>query len=117
MFPNTEFVFDIELPVEFVPKNNDGEVDEFKLVPATELVRQICDSNMKTTSCPVTLDFLIRKGIVNSESGKITLVWRFKILHSKLVNQNYSSLSNKRDAQLINFRKNSGMTISIFHLI
>jgi len=67
-FPNTEFVFDIELPIEFVPKNNDGEVDEFKLVPATELVRQICDSNMKTTSCPVTLDFLIRKGIVNSES-------------------------------------------------
>lgn len=68
LFPNTEFVFDIELPLEFVPKNNDGEVDEFKLVPATELVRQICDSNMKTTSCPVTLDFLIRKGIVTSES-------------------------------------------------
>ena len=88
LFPNTEFVFDIELPSEFVPKNNDGEVDEFKLVPATELVRQICDSNMKTTSCPVTLDFLIRKGIVNSESGKkIFLVWSFKILYPKLVNQ------------------------------
>jgi len=68
LFPNTEFVFDIELPKDFVPSNNDGEVDEFKLVPAKELVEQICDSNMKTTSCPVTLDFLIRKGIVTSET-------------------------------------------------
>ena len=75
MFPNTEFVFDIELPKDFVPKNNDGEVDEFKLVPATELVEQICDSNMKTTSCPVTLDFLIRKGIVTSESGALTILF------------------------------------------
>ena len=70
LFPNTEFVFDIELPIDFVPKNNDGEVDEFKLVPANKLVEQICDSDMKTTSCPVTLDFLIRKGIVNAETGK-----------------------------------------------
>ena len=53
-----------------MPKNNDGEVDEFKLVPANKLVEQICDSDMKTTSCPVTLDFLIRKGIVNAETGK-----------------------------------------------
>jgi len=68
LFPNTEFVFDIELPIDFVPKNNDGEVDEFKLVPANKLVEQICDSDMKTTSCPVTLDFLIRKGIVNAET-------------------------------------------------
>lgn len=68
LFPNTEFVFDIELPKDFVPNNNDGEVDEFMLIPASQLVEKICDPQMKTTSCPVTLDFLIRKGIVTFES-------------------------------------------------
>ena len=71
IFPNTEFVFDIELPRDFVPNNNDGEVEEFMLVPAAELLDKICDSDFKTTSCPVTLDFLIRKGIVNFESGTV----------------------------------------------
>ena len=33
LFPNTEFVFDLELPVDFVPGNNDGEVDGFELIP------------------------------------------------------------------------------------
>ena len=83
LFPNTEFVFDIELPIDFVPKNNDGEVDEFKLVPANKLVEQICDSDMKTTSCPVTLDFLIRKGIVNAETGNRTIVF-YKFLINKM---------------------------------
>ena len=83
LFPNTEFVFDIELPIDFVPKNNDGEVDEFKLVPANKLVEQICDSDMKTTSCPVTLDFLIRKGIVNAETGNRPIVF-YKFLMNKM---------------------------------
>jgi len=68
LFPNTEFVFDIQLPKDFVPTNNDGEVDEFMLVPASEIVDKICDPQMKTTSTPVTLDFLVRKGIVNLEN-------------------------------------------------
>jgi hypothetical protein len=66
--PNTEFVFDIQLPKFFIPTNNDGEVDEFKLIPASELVDMVCDPEMKTTSCPVTLDFLIRKGLVTLET-------------------------------------------------
>ena len=75
MFPNTEFVFDIELPQDFVPKNNDGEAEEFILVPASEVVEKICDPQMKMTSVPVTLDFLIRKGVINHESGDLTLLF------------------------------------------
>ena len=37
VFPQTEFVFDLELPVDFVPTNNDGEVDEFELVPVAQV--------------------------------------------------------------------------------
>lgn len=34
LFPNTEFVFDLELPADFVPSNSDGEVEAFELLPA-----------------------------------------------------------------------------------
>ena len=37
IFPHTEFVFDLELPIDFKPENNDGEVDEFTLVKATDV--------------------------------------------------------------------------------
>ena len=32
LFPECQFVFDLELPPDFVPKNTDGEVENFKLV-------------------------------------------------------------------------------------
>ena len=69
--PQTQFVFDLELPTNYVPSNNDGEVDEFRLVPAPEVLEKICDPQMKTTSCAVTLDFLIRRGILTLERGKM----------------------------------------------
>ena len=37
IFPQTEFVFDLELPIDFQPKNNDGEVDEFALEKASDV--------------------------------------------------------------------------------
>ena len=70
--PQTQFVFDLELPHDYVPSNNDGEVDEFRLVPASEVLEKICDPQMKTTSCAVTLDFLIRRGILTLEKGEIS---------------------------------------------
>ena len=39
---------------------------------------------MKTTSCPVTIDFLIRKGVINSDTGKHSL--RLYTSNCKLVN-------------------------------
>ncbi len=36
IFPETEFVYDLELPKDFMPKNNDGEVDDFLLVPSSQ---------------------------------------------------------------------------------
>jgi hypothetical protein len=37
IFPQTEFVFDLELPISFTPTNNDGEVDEFALTKAADV--------------------------------------------------------------------------------
>lgn len=68
LFPNTEFVYDLELPLDFVPKNNDGEVDTFQLLPTDELVELLFSPEFKTTSCPVVVDFLIRHGVVTPEN-------------------------------------------------
>ena len=66
--PQTEFVFDLELPETFSPGNNDGEVESFSLVPAGEVADVICTEQYKTTSCPIALDWLIRRGIVTADN-------------------------------------------------
>jgi len=67
--PSTSFVFDIKLPKDFVPTVNDGEVDEFVLVPASELIDAVCnETQFSKCSMPVMIDFLIRKGIINLEN-------------------------------------------------
>ena len=71
LFPNTEYVFDLELPVDFVPKNSDGEVQAFELLTAKQCLERIFSSDFKTTSCPVVIDFLIRHGYITPENGSI----------------------------------------------
>jgi len=66
--PQTEFVFDLELPETFIPGNNDGEVESFLLVPAGEVANIICADNYKTTSSAIALDWLIRHGLVTAET-------------------------------------------------
>ncbi|KAJ8946941.1 hypothetical protein NQ314_008740 [Rhamnusium bicolor] len=68
LFPNTEFVFDLELPVDYVPVNADGEVETFELLSAKQCLEKILTSDFKTTSTPVALDFLIRHGVITAEN-------------------------------------------------
>ncbi|KAI5643825.1 NUDIX domain-containing protein [Phthorimaea operculella] len=68
LFPNTEYVYDLELPLDFVPKNADGEVENFELLTADECIQRALSPQFKTTSAPVLLDFLIRKGHINPEN-------------------------------------------------
>lgn len=71
LFPNTEYVYDLELPLDFMPQNADGEVENFELLTADECIQRALTPQFKTTSAPVLLDFLIRKGHINPENGKI----------------------------------------------
>lgn len=73
IFPNTEFVFDLELPVNFVPSNADGEVQDFELLPASECLAKMFSPDFKTTSCPVVIDFLIRHGVITPENGMCSI--------------------------------------------
>ena len=37
IFPECQFVFDLEVPEDFVPVNADGEVQSFQLLPIQEV--------------------------------------------------------------------------------
>lgn len=85
LFPNTEFVFDLELPLDFVPRNADGEVQAFELLSASECLERLFSPDFKTTSCPVSIDFLIRHGFITPEN-EIHFTEIVELLHVPLQN-------------------------------
>jgi isopentenyldiphosphate isomerase len=66
--PDTIFVFDMELPKNFVPKNTDGELAGFKLLPAREVMAITADTaEFKFNCAAVNIDFFIRHGVFGPE--------------------------------------------------
>lgn len=62
------FVYDLELPADFRPRNTDGEIEEFMLWPAERVLREIDGTdNFKFNVNLVVIDFLIRQGIIGPE--------------------------------------------------
>lgn len=62
---DTLFVFDLELPADFVPRPNDGEVEEFRLVAADEVRERLrAGEEFKHNVGPCILGFLLRQGVV-----------------------------------------------------
>lgn len=70
LFPNTEFVFDLELPPDFRPLCSDGEVECFEILPVGQCLRKVLADDFKTTSAPCVLDFLLRHGVITPENGE-----------------------------------------------
>ncbi|CAH2072362.1 unnamed protein product, partial [Thlaspi arvense] len=57
------FCYDLELPEDFVPKNQDGEVESFKLIPVAEVANVIRKTSFFKANCSlVIIDFLFRHG-------------------------------------------------------
>lgn len=67
--PDQMFCFDLELPAGFQPVNTDGEVGEFMLMPAEEVLSLVRDTQKFKYNCNLCLiDFFIRHGIVTPEN-------------------------------------------------
>ncbi|XP_052679663.1 uncharacterized protein LOC128160390 [Crassostrea angulata] len=66
--PEVEFIYDLKLPEDFEPINADGEVQEFKLYPVTQLQEMIVLDSFKPNSAAIVLDFLIRHNIINPDN-------------------------------------------------
>jgi 8-oxo-dGTP pyrophosphatase MutT (NUDIX family) len=59
------FVYDLETPPEFVPRNTDGELTEFMLMPAGAVIDQVrAGDAFKFNVNLVLIDFALRHGIV-----------------------------------------------------
>jgi 8-oxo-dGTP pyrophosphatase MutT (NUDIX family) len=59
------FVYDIELPADFTPKNSDGEIVHFELMPAASVVERVRQTDdFKFNVNLVILDFAMRHGLI-----------------------------------------------------
>jgi len=59
------FVYDLEVPADFRPRSNDGEVVEFKLMPVEQVIETIRSTDeFKFDVNLVMLDFALRHGLI-----------------------------------------------------
>ncbi|KAJ3417098.1 hypothetical protein HDV05_006957 [Chytridiales sp. JEL 0842] len=63
--PDTEYVYDLELPLDWKPNCQDGEVHEFYLLPLNEVTDKVKAKEFMPESALCVIDFLVRHGYVN----------------------------------------------------
>jgi len=62
------FVYDLDVPADFVPRNTDGEIAEFNVMPIGEVLGQVrAGDNFKFNVNLVLIDFAIRHGIIGPD--------------------------------------------------
>ena len=62
------YAFDIELPVDFAPRNTDGEIEWFQLWPVAEVKARLAASDdFKFNVALVNIDFLVRRGYLGPD--------------------------------------------------
>jgi isopentenyldiphosphate isomerase len=66
--PDVQFCYDLELPLDFTPRNTDGEIDEFMLWPIDKVAAIVRDTSEFKFNCNlVIIDFLVRHGLIPPE--------------------------------------------------
>lgn len=64
----TIFVHDLELPEDFRPANQDGEVAEFRLLPVAEVLQMLGDAaDLTLDASLVMLSFMVRHGYLSHD--------------------------------------------------
>ncbi len=63
------FIYDLELPENFTPRNTDGEVAAFHLMPIKEVAALICDTDKFKFNCSmIIVDFMMRHGFLTPQT-------------------------------------------------
>lgn len=66
------FVYDLEFPPDFTPRNTDGEVGGFTLMPMAEAAALVRDTDRFKFNCNlVMIDFLLRHGFFKDEAEEL----------------------------------------------
>ncbi|KAI0101553.1 NUDIX hydrolase domain-like protein [Nemania sp. FL0031] len=68
IYPETQWVYDIELPADERPTPKDGEVAEFYLWTVDEVRDELAKGNYKPNCALIVVDFFIRHGIITAEN-------------------------------------------------
>ncbi|TAN64196.1 MAG: DUF4743 domain-containing protein [Magnetospirillum sp.] len=67
--PDVMYCYDLDVPDDFTPRNTDGEISDFTLMPVAEVARQVRDTgNFKFNVNLVITDFLIRHGLLSPDA-------------------------------------------------
>ncbi|XP_034393721.1 thiamin pyrophosphokinase 2 [Cyclopterus lumpus] len=68
VFAESQFVFDLELPLEFKLRAGDGEVQDFYLLPIDTVKELLATDDFKPNCAMVVLDFLIRHSFIDPDT-------------------------------------------------
>ena len=64
------FVYDLAVPADFVPRNTDGEIEEFYLWPVARVIETLASGDaFKFNVALVVIDFLVRRGLLPPEDA------------------------------------------------
>lgn len=66
--PEVEYVYDLKLDAETIPKPCDDEVEEFKLLSIPEIKDALANGEFKPNCATIMIDFFIRHGILTAEN-------------------------------------------------
>ena len=70
------FCYDLDLPEDFAPVNEDGEVESFALWPITEVLARIRDTDdFKFNVNLVVLDLAVRLGLIAPDAPGYQEIW------------------------------------------
>lgn len=68
IYPECQWIYDLELPRDVVPEPKDGEVARFDLLTVDEVREKLAQGRFKPNCALVLLDFFIRHNIITSEN-------------------------------------------------
>ncbi|KAI0131995.1 NUDIX hydrolase domain-like protein [Xylariales sp. AK1849] len=70
IYPETQWVYDIELPKDVIPTPKDGEVEEFYLWTVDEVKEALARGEFKPNCALILLDFFARRGILTTKNER-----------------------------------------------
>ncbi|TGJ80436.1 hypothetical protein E0Z10_g8324 [Xylaria hypoxylon] len=68
--PGIVYTYDMELPVDVIPKPHDGEVGSYSLMSVGDVQAALLNNEFKPDAAVVVVDFLIRHGVITAENER-----------------------------------------------
>ncbi|KAI8874221.1 hypothetical protein GQ42DRAFT_103612, partial [Ramicandelaber brevisporus] len=84
--PETQYIYDLEMPSDFEPRGEDGEVQGFMLMNVKELLESLRSGEWKPNCAAITIEFLVRNQFISEQDLEegTTFEMLKKHLHRKL---------------------------------